>query len=144
MKLCYDPMHWGRAGHPANQYSKDDVSFLKTPPWPLPLRPALVTFHNYSKAITYWGSGCAIILCCAHRAANLSAFWDSSENITSWSVVLMTLCCWWLVVRWFDSMLTWYMLHNCIGWTIPWMWCELYGSVTYFILLSDYVLANSS
>jgi hypothetical protein len=59
----------------------------------------------------------------------------------NWSVVLVNLCCWWLVVCWFDSMLTWCMLHNCTGWTIAWMWCELYGSGKCFVLLSDYVLA---
>jgi hypothetical protein len=46
MKLCYDPVHWERVGHPANQYSKYDVSFLKTPPWPLPLGLAFVDRYN--------------------------------------------------------------------------------------------------
>jgi hypothetical protein len=62
----------------------------------------------------------------------------------NWSVVLVNLCSWWLVVCWFDSMLTWCMLHNCTGWTIPWMWCKLYGSGKCFVLLSNYVLAISS
>jgi hypothetical protein len=36
----------------------------------------------------------------------------------NWSVVLVNLSCWWLVACWFDSMLTWCMLHNCTSWTI--------------------------
>jgi hypothetical protein len=30
MQLCYDHVHWEMVGHPANQYIKDDVPFLKT------------------------------------------------------------------------------------------------------------------
>jgi hypothetical protein len=62
----------------------------------------------------------------------------------NWSVVQVNLCCWRLVACWFGLMLTWCILHNCTGWTIPWMWCELYGSEKCFVLLSDYVLAISS
>jgi hypothetical protein len=31
-----NPVHLEKIGHPANQYSKDDISFLKTPPRLLP------------------------------------------------------------------------------------------------------------
>jgi hypothetical protein len=47
MTLCIERA-WD-VGHLANQYSEDDVPFLKTSPWPLPLRLALQQLLVWSR-----------------------------------------------------------------------------------------------